>query len=174
MSLRTSISLGAALVGALVIAYTLSSQAGTSLAMKAQRDRKPAPDFTLHDARGADLRLSDYKGKVVLLNFWATWCGPCNVEIPWFVGFENAYRDRGFAVIGISLDEDGWQAVQRYTEEKKLNYRIAIGNDAVSQMFGGINSLPTTLMIDRNGRVAAAHTGLVSRSTYEEEIRRLL
>ena len=173
MSLRTSVSLGALLAGALVIAYTHSSRTGTAL-MKAERDRKPAPDFTLKDGRGADLRLSDYKGNVVLLNFWATWCGPCNVEIPWFVGFEHAYRDRGFAVIGISLDEDGWQAIQRYTEEKKLNYRIAIGNDAVSQMFGGINSLPTTLMIDRNGRVAVVHTGLVSRSTYEEEIRRLL
>src|SRR5271154_3517735 len=75
---------------------------------------RPAPDFTVNDSTGATLRLSDYKGKVVLLNFWATWCGPCKVEIPWFIEFEQAYRDQRFAVIGISLDDDGWKSVRPY------------------------------------------------------------
>lgn len=133
-----------------------------------------APDFSVKDARGTDLRLSAYQGKVVLLNFWATWCAPCKAEIPWFVEFERAYGNRGFAVIGISMDEDGWKAVNPYIELQQINYRIAIGNQALAEQYGGVDALPETLLIDRTGRIAAKHVGIVKKGDYESEIIRLL
>jgi peroxiredoxin len=133
-----------------------------------------APDFTLKDAGGADLRLSSYRGKVVLLNFWATWCAPCKAEVPWFTEFERSYGDRGFAVIGVSMDEGGWQPVKPYLEAAKINYRVAIGDEKLAHTYGGMESLPETLLIDREGRIAARHVGLVSKSDYEREIVRLL
>jgi peroxiredoxin len=143
-------------------------------AVKAEQDRKPAPDFTLKDADGKAVKLSDYHGKVVLLNFWATWCGPCKIEIPWFMDFEQTYKDKNFAVLGVSLDEDGWDAVKPYIQQKKINYRVMIGTEQVAQMYGEVDSLPTTFMIDREGRVAAVHIGLVSKSDYIHDILDLL
>ena len=137
-------------------------------------DRKPAADFTLADASGAKVALADYKGKVVLLNFWATWCGPCKVEIPWFIEFNKTYKDRGLAVVGVSLDDDGWKSVKPYLAEKKIDYTVVVGNDAVSKSYGDVDSLPTTFIIDRDGRIAFTHTGLVSKGTYEKEIQSLL
>jgi peroxiredoxin len=142
--------------------------------VKAANDRKAAPDFTLNDAKSARAKLSDYKGKVVLLNFWATWCGPCKVEVPWFVEFEKEYQDRGFAVLGISMDDGGLQVVKPFMAEHKVNYRVAIGTDQVARLYGGVDSLPTTFIIDREGRIASAHIGLASKSNYESEILHLL
>ena len=133
-----------------------------------------APDFRLKDASGADIRLSDYKGKVVLLNFWATWCPPCKAEIPWFEEFQGTYGSQGLVVIGISMDEDGWKAVRPYMEATKINYRVAIGDGGLAQKYGGVESLPETLLIDRDGKIAARHVGIVSRSDYESEIGRIL
>ena len=172
MSLRSSLFLAVFLAGTLAITY--SSSPGASASIKAVGDRKVAPDLTLKDVQGSELKLSDYRGKVVLLNFWATWCGPCRVEIPWFVEFEKAYRDRGFAVIGVSMDEDGWQAVKPFVDRQKIIYPIVLGTDTAAQRYGGIESLPTTLLIDREGKIAGKHVGLVSKSTYENEIDRLL
>jgi peroxiredoxin len=143
-------------------------------AVKAEKERKPAPDFTLKDIDGKPVKLSDYKGKVVLLNFWATWCGPCKIEIPWFMDFEQNYKDKSFAVLGISLDEDGWESVKPYIAQKKINYRVVIGTEQVAQLYGEVDSLPTTFMIDREGRVAAVHVGLVSKSDYIHDIVQLL
>jgi thiol-disulfide isomerase/thioredoxin len=88
----------------------------------------PAPDFSLTDANGFRVKLSDDRGKVVLLNFWATWCGPCKIEIPWFIEFENIYKNRGFAVLGVSMDDDGWRAVKPFLREKAVNYRVVLGD----------------------------------------------
>ena len=101
-------------------------------AVKPEQERKTAPEFALKDEDGKTVKLSDYKGKVVLLNFWATWCGPCKIEIPWFMDFEQTYKDKNFAVLGVSLDEDGWDAVKPYIKEKKINYRVMIGTEAVA------------------------------------------
>ncbi len=143
-------------------------------AVKAEGERKRAPDFTLKDVDGKPVKLSDYKGKVVLLNFWATWCGPCKIEIPWFMDFEQTYKDKNFAVLGVSLDEDGWDSVKPYIAQKKINYRVMIGTEQVAQLYGEVDSLPTTFMIDREGRVAAVHIGLVSKSDYTHDIVQLL
>ena len=164
---------------ALVLALSLLLGGCTSTervraAVKGEKDRKPAPAFTLKDANGQQVSLADYKGKVVLLNFWATWCGPCKIEIPWFVEFEQKFKDKGFAVLGVAMDEEGWEVVKPYLAEKKVNYRNLLGNDTVAQLYGGVDSLPTTFVIDRDGRIASAHVGLVSKSDYQNEIQTLL
>jgi peroxiredoxin len=139
------------------------------------KNRKAAADFSLHDANGSVVKLSDYRGKVVLLNFWATWCGPCTLEIPWFIEFEQQYKTRGFAVVGVSMDEDGWAAIKPYMAEHKMNYRVLLGDDSVSQLYGGVDALPTTFIIDRAGRVAfPAHVGLAGKNEYLKEIQSLL
>ena len=136
--------------------------------------RHIAPDFTLKDATGAEVKLSDYRGKVVLLNFWATWCGPCALEIPWFIEFEQQYKSRGFEVLGISMDEDGWKAIKPFTAEHKMNYRVLLGNDTVGQLYGGVDALPTTFIIDREGKIAAPYVGLAGKNEYSQEIESLL
>jgi len=143
-------------------------------AVKDEKDRKKAPDFALKDSDGKTVKLSDYKGKIVLLNFWATWCGPCKIEIPWFVEFEQTYKDRGFAVLGVSMDEDGWDAVKPYLAAHKINYRILLGDDITGELYGGVESLPTTFLIDREGKVASVHIGLVGKADYENEIKHLV
>jgi peroxiredoxin len=150
------------------------SRSPADAAVKSDQDRKPAPGFSLADASGAPVNLADYRGKVVLLNFWATWCGPCQIEIPWFIEFEQKYKDRDFAVLGVSFDDDGWKSVRPYIASHKINYRIMIGTEKMSQLYGGIDSLPTTFILDRQGRIAAQHLGLVDKSDYQNEILKLL
>lgn len=133
-------------------------------------DRKPAPDFTLKDAFGKPVTLSGLRGKVVLLNFWATWCVPCAREIPWFIEFEHSRREQGFEVVGVSMDDDGWKSVRPFIAEKHVDYEVAIGNGKVAESFGGLQSLPLTLVIDRSGKVAAIHAGLSRRDEYQADI----
>lgn len=142
--------------------------------LKSQAERKAAPNFSLKDADGNAVNLADYRGKVVLVNFWATWCGPCEAEIPWFIEFEKKYKDQGFAVLGVSMDDDGWKSVRPYIASHKINYRIMIGSEVVSQQFGEIESLPTSFVLDREGRIAANHVGLVDKVDYQNEIVKLL
>jgi peroxiredoxin len=176
VSLASTRTLAAAIIVATLLAGSCSKgdRQARRAAPKAESNRKAAPAFTLKDADGKTVSLEDYKGKVVLLNFWATWCGPCKIEIPWFVDFEQKYKDKGFSVIGVSMDEDGWNAVKPFLAEEKVNYRILLGNDSVGTLYGGVDSLPTTFVIDRDGRIAATHIGLVSKSDYQDEIVRLL
>jgi cytochrome c biogenesis protein CcmG/thiol:disulfide interchange protein DsbE len=132
--------------------------------------RHEAPDFALKDSNGKTVKLSDYRGKVVLLDFWATWCGPCKMEIPWFIEFERKYKDRGFSVLGVSMDDDGWQSVKPFIQEIGMNYRVVLGDDKTGDRYGGIEALPTAFLIDRAGRVASTHVGLSSRRDLEDGI----
>lgn len=160
---------------AVVVALSsCSAETSTHAAGKASKDRKPAPEFTLRDANGTSVKLSDYRGKVVLLNFWATWCGPCTLEIPWFIDFEQEFKSRGFEVVGVSMDDEGWAAVKPYVAEHKMNYRVLLGDDSVSQLYGGVEALPTTFIIDRDGRIASVHVGLAGKDEYLSEIQSLL
>jgi peroxiredoxin len=145
-----------------------------STASSSAGDRKMAPNLTLADASGVPVKLSDYKGRVILLNFWATWCAPCKMEIPWFIEFEKTYKDRGFATLGVSMDEDGWKAIKPFVAQYAINYPVMAGTDRVAELFGGIDSLPTTFLIDREGRIASTHFGLVSRHDCEAEILSLI
>ena len=167
---------GAATVLCITVFTGSSCMPGQSVkaAVKDAKTRKSAPDFSLKDVNGKPVKLSDYKGKVVLLNFWATWCGPCKIEIPWFKEFETTYKNQGFAVLGVAMDDDGWEAVKPYIIEKQVNYRVVVGTEQVSVLYGDVESLPTTFVIDREGRIASTHIGLISKGDYANEIKQLL
>jgi len=135
--------------------------------------RKPAPDFSL-PARGRDVvRLSALKGKVVLLDFWATWCAGCKVEIPWFIEFDRAYRAKGLAAVGVAMDDEGWKTVEPYLKEHPISYTIVAGNLDMARPYG-VAALPVTVLIDRAGRIASTHVGLVGRKEFEGELKQLL
>ena len=133
-----------------------------------------APDFTLRNADGQRVRLSDFRGKVVLLNFWATWCGPCKFEIPWFIEFQNRYAPEGFTVLGVSMDDNGWAAVRPYVASARINYPVVLGDEKVNLAYGGIEALPTTLIIGRDGKIGYLHAGLTNKEEYRDEILSLL
>jgi peroxiredoxin len=164
----------AAVAGLLGLMSCASTPTVDAANVKPVKERKKAPEFALKDVDGKVVRLSDYKGKVVLLNFWATWCGPCKVEIPWFVEFEKMNKDKGFAVIGVAMDEEGWEVVKPYIGEKGVNYRVVVGDDSTATLYGGVDSLPTTFLLDREGKIATVHIGLVSKAEYAKDIAALL
>jgi cytochrome c biogenesis protein CcmG/thiol:disulfide interchange protein DsbE len=147
-----------------------------------EASRKPAPGFSLTDANGKQIQLSDYRGKVVLLDFWATWCGGCKLEIPWYMEFDQKYRQQGLAVIGVSMDDDGWKAVKPFLARKtdpetggntSMKYPVVIGNDQLGKAYN-LTSMPMTLLIDRRGNIALSHTGVVNKNDFEAHILQLL
>ena len=151
------------------------SQEGSEMSAQ-ERSRIRAPE--LSGGRGwlntdKPLSLAGLKGKVVLLDFWATWCTGCKVEIPWYMEFQKKYRRRGLASIGVAMDEDGWKSVRPYLEKKPINYPIVVGDADFANGYN-ITSLPMTLLIDRHGRIADAHVGMVEKSAWEGEIQALL
>ncbi len=174
MKLRQLLAIAAValLAGFIFTRYRASTEKPASI--KPEGTRKLAPDFALKDVTGKTVKLSDFHGQVVLLNFWATWCGPCKIEIPWFIDFEQSYKDRKFAVLGVSLDDDGWDSVKPYIETRRINYPVVLGSEETELLYGGIDALPTTFVIDRAGRIAAVHMGLIGKDEYENEILSLL
>jgi cytochrome c biogenesis protein CcmG/thiol:disulfide interchange protein DsbE len=142
-------------------------------ALQPVKARKPAPDFALRDASGRTATLADYSGKIILLDFWATWCGGCKEEIPWFSEFQRTYGGKDFAVVGVSLDDGGWSIVKPLLVHADIPYRIVLGDDPTTQKYG-IQSMPDTFLIDRKGTVAAAYRGVVDKSDIEPNIKALL
>ncbi len=140
---------------------------------KSEGDHPLAPSFSLTDITGRPLKLSDYQGKVVLLDFWATWCGPCRIEIPGFVELQNRYASQGFTMIGISMDDSPEPVVDFY-RELHMNYPVAMGNDRLGELYGGMEGLPTTFVIGRDGRIYAKHVGATDPRVFEAEIKQLL
>ena len=136
-------------------------------------ERKPAPEFALKDRSGKTVTLKKYRGKVVLLDFWATWCHGCKEEIPWFSEFQRRYASQGLTVVGVSLDEDGWKVVKPFLETASVPYRIVLGDDPTAKKYG-IENMPDTFLIDRHGRIAAAYAGLVDKDDVEANIRAML
>ncbi|MFZ0800385.1 MAG: TlpA disulfide reductase family protein [Terriglobales bacterium] len=135
---------------------------------------RPAPDFSLTElSTRRTFRLSDYRGKVVLLDFWATWCDPCKQEIPHFVAMQNQYASQGLQVLGISMDDDE-PPVRDFQQQFKMNYPVALGNPKLADQYGGILGLPITFLIDRQGRIVARHVGATDASVFEAEIKKLL
>ncbi len=133
-----------------------------------------APDFKLTTLDGKQVKLSDYRGKAVLLNFWATWCGPCKVEIPWFMDLEKQYAPQGLVVLGVAMDDDGKATVTKFAQEMKIDYTVVLGNDNVADQYGGVEGLPTTFYVDRNGKIVKVVAGLVSHSEIEDGIKEAL
>ncbi|HEY7679983.1 MAG TPA: TlpA disulfide reductase family protein, partial [Terriglobia bacterium] len=133
-----------------------------------------APDFELPDINGASVRLSDLRGKVLLVNFWATWCVPCVTEMPWFSEFQERYGPQGFQVVAISLDQDPSDCAPFIEKHKLGNLMVLLGNQSTGDLFGGLLGLPTTFIVDREGKFYSKHQGLVSRDTVEAEVAALL
>jgi cytochrome c biogenesis protein CcmG/thiol:disulfide interchange protein DsbE len=170
----SAISIAAALVLACLSAGCSSTRTVSAASVKPDKDRKTAPDFALKDADGKLVHLSDYRGKVVVLDFWATWCGPCKIEIPWFMEMQRKNKDQGFEVLGVAMDDEGWEVVKPFAQQLGINYRLVMGNDQTAQMYGGVDALPTTFLIDRAGKIAAVHVGLASKKDFEDGIETLL
>jgi len=130
-----------------------------------------APEVTIKDLQGNDVSLAQYRGKVVLVNFWATWCGPCRIEIPWLIEFQQQYGPRGFTVLGVAMDDEGKKVVQPFVTKERfdlngqptaINYPILLGSDDVADKFGGIIGLPTSMLISRDGKKVKTIIGLVN------------
>jgi peroxiredoxin len=155
----------------LLTGITLTTLSWTS--SSARESRKAAPAFSLIDANGSSVRLADYRGRIVLLDFWATYCGGCKVEIPWYEEFADKYKGNGLAVIGVSLDEDGWKIVKPFLANNPIKYPVVLGSDNLTKLYG-VESMPTTLLIDRDGNIAASHVGMVDKGKFEIEIQTLL
>lgn len=133
-----------------------------------------APDFELKSLDGKQVRLSDFRGKAVLLNFWATWCAPCKIEMPWFVDLQKQYATQGLQVIGVAMDDSGEDTIAKFAKEMGVNYPVLVGKEAVGDAYGGVEFLPTTFIIDRQGKVVERVFGLVGRSEFEDNIKKAL
>ena len=133
-----------------------------------------APDFTLKSTDGKEVKLSDLRGKAVLLNFWATWCGPCKVEIPWFIELEKQYASQGLVIVGVAMDDDAEKVVPKFAQEMKIDYTVLLGTEPVADLYGGVEGLPMTFYIDRNGKIVKRVAGLVSHSEIEDGIKQAL
>jgi len=160
----------------------LQAQQNVLATLIASSLRRPAPAFQLMDASGKAMQVPDYKGKVVLLNFWATECGGCKMEIPGFIVLQQAYKDKGFTVVGISADitysnlkspEEGWNQVKPFVANNHLNYPILMADDAVLTAYS-TQALPATFLIDKSGRIAASYIGVVNKDDVESNIKKLL
>ena len=134
----------------------------------------PAPDFELASLDGRKLKLSDYRGKAVLLNFWATWCSPCKVEMPWFVDLQKKYGNEGLVVLGIAMDDSDNAKIAEFASQMGVNYPVLLGTDKVSEQYGNVQFLPTTFYINREGRIIGKGTGLLGRGEIEENIQKAL
>jgi len=133
-----------------------------------------APDFELPALDGKNLKLSDLRGKAVLLNFWATYCGPCKIEMPWFVELQKEYGPQGFQIVGVAMDDASTEDIAKFTKEMGVNYPILLGKESVARSYGGVGVLPTTFFLDRDGKLIAREFGLQSRSVFVDHIKRAL
>ena len=147
---------------------------------------KPAPQFSLEDLSGKKVSLADYKGKALLINFWATWCGPCKVETPWLVDLRNQYASKGFEILGISAegddlapsDKEGWArdktAIGDFVQRMHMPYPVLIDGDSLAKPYGGLDAMPTSFFVDRSGKIVAATMGITSKDDIEENIQKAL
>ena len=135
---------------------------------------KPAPSWELADLEGKTVRSTDLKGKVVVLDFWATWCPPCRAEIPDFIALQKKYSAVGLAVIGVSVDQASLKTVKAFAEKNGINYPVVLADNKIVDSFGGIDGLPTTFIIDRKGNIVKQHLGFTPSTTIEKEVKALL
>jgi len=158
---------------AITQAVGIPSLVSSAEAAPANEARK-APAWKLTDLDGKEVSSADFEGKVVLLDFWATWCPPCRMMIPGMVELQETYGERGLVIIGVSLDEQGPEVVRQFNEEFKVNYTSLMGNEKVVEDFGGIRGIPTSFLIDRQGNIVRRHVGYVPKEKLEAEIKPLL
>jgi len=135
---------------------------------------KPAPEFALMDINGNERKLSDYKDKVVILDFFATWCPPCRDEIPHFIDLYTKYKDQGLEIIGVALDWNGKRVVPAFSEENGINYTVLLGDKKVPDLYGGIDAIPTTFILDKEGNIRKKYIGYKEKEVFEKHIKELL
>jgi thiol-disulfide isomerase/thioredoxin len=137
---------------------------------------KPAPNFELKSLDGKSYKLADLRGKAVLLNFWATWCPPCKIEIPWFIELQKQYANQGLVVVGVAMDDDTnkQKVVSDFVNQMKIDYPILLGTDQVADQYGGVDALPTTFFIGRDGKIVRRVMGLAGHSEFEDAIQAAL
>lgn len=151
-------------------AQTASETAG---AQNNEREFKDAPDFTLTTMEGEEFTLSDRRGRIVVLNFWATWCAPCRKEIPDFMELHEELNDDGVLFAGVSLDEEGWEKVRPYAEDMGINYPIMVDDGSVSREYGPIRAIPTTFIINKKGQVEYVAPGMLTKDKLQPLLEKL-
>lgn len=161
--------------GMLYIGFHMARRAGDGPDAPAILGKStPAPDFTLARLNGGTLKLSDLRGKAVLLNFWATWCGPCKIETPWLVEMQNEYGSQGLQVVGVAMDDSGNDEIEKFAKEMGMNYPILLGKEAVGDEYGGVLALPESFFIGRDGKIVDRIIGLKGRAEIEDSIKKAL
>jgi thiol-disulfide isomerase/thioredoxin len=161
------------IAGMLYAGFHFARRAGSASADNAMKNR-PAPDFTLESLDGKTTRLSDFRGKAVLLNFWATWCGPCKIETPWLVELQNQYGSQGLQIVGVAMDDSGKDEIAKFAKEMGMNYPVLLGKEAVGDAYGGVAYLPQSFFIGRDGKIVDKIIGIDSRSVIEQGIKKAL
>ncbi len=164
-----SFPLGALALGGFVFSFF----SGTEQTLPAAQ-AMISPAWELKDLQGQTVRSSDFKGQVLVLDFWATWCPPCRAEVPNLIALEKKFGSQGLKVVSISLDEAGPEAVKKFVKKLGISYRVLMSNDKVLESFGGISAIPAAFIIDRTGRIVQQHIGFVTEAELEEEIKPLL
>lgn len=162
------------LFGLLVVAATKRSLNDSPAGEPIARRLSPGPAWELKDVNGKAIQSADFKGKVVILDFWATWCPPCRAEIPGFVELQRRYEKDGLVVVGISLDRGDPAEVRSFLGKNGVNYPVALGTEEVVRAFGDIESIPTTFILDREGRIVTRHEGYAEMEQFERQIKPLL
>ena len=166
-----------------VVAFVVALMLYVGLHMARRSGRLPtpritrstvAPDFSLESLEGKTMRLSDFRGKAVLLNFWATWCGPCKIEMPWFVELQQKYGSQGLQVVGVAMDDASKEDIAKFAKEMGVNYPVLIGKEAVGDSYGGIPALPESFFIGRDGKVVDKILGLRGKAEIEDAIKKAL
>jgi thiol-disulfide isomerase/thioredoxin len=134
----------------------------------------PAPDFTLQSLDGKNMRLSDFRGKAVLLNFWATWCSPCKIEMPWFIDLQKQYGAQGLQIVGVAMDDSSKEDIAKFAKDMGVNYPVLIGKEAVGDAYGGVPALPESFFIGRDGKIVDKIIGLKGKAEIEDSIKKAL
>jgi thiol-disulfide isomerase/thioredoxin len=158
----------------LYIGFHMARRSGGTEAPMILGKTTPAPDFTLESIDGKSLKLSDLRGKAVLLNFWATWCGPCKIETPWLVEMQNEYGAQGLQIVGIAMDDSGKDEIAKFAKDMGVNYPVLLGKEAVGDAYGGVPALPESFFIGRDGKIVDRIIGLRGKADIEDSIKKAL
>jgi cytochrome c biogenesis protein CcmG/thiol:disulfide interchange protein DsbE len=145
-----------------------------SIPARGQDSPSPAPNFSLKTNNGKAIELKGFAGKVVVVNFWATWCGPCRAEIPAMLQVYQKYKDKGLEIVGISLDDGGWTVVNPFVEKMKIVYPVVLGSQKVVSDFGGFDGIPMTFIVDKKGNIIARHLGMMTAAQFEKLVKTAL